>query len=535
MNGGLSGAATPSLAAARPLQDCAAMRRLSFLLLVSICLLGCVHAPPSRLTIRCPIEHGPRWIELRSPHFVLRTDVSPEEAQKAIEGYERMFDRFARATDLILPGRLPSGQTSIVLFAYEAEFRAVVPDFGGWFLPHDDRGRPVILLPLTMSNEARRRFQHELTHRFVYQRLPHKVPLWLNEGLADYFSTLTVRDGKVKVGDLAAWVFAISDSPLDRFDDQRLYISRIPSVDSMLHADRKTFYAPKTRRLFYAGAWALVHFLANGDPQSHEQMRAFLVDVANGENVEEAFHKRYGVTAALDGRFRQYLKKLSGSEVYYQLLQRSYVPSATPPVTRRELDDGEVHLLWAGMRPRSAKAELSMAQAHAPDSAELHRWLAMAAEGTHDQATADREIDRAVELAPTDTFYQEARVSLHFDRELRKPIAQRHLEALAEEFQAIAPHVHESDGLNTIGWYYALVGDFEKGLPFASRAVEADPQCATCLDTLALLYFQQGRVEDALDAQEAAIARWPEGAKIPNEVLDRLERYRLSLATATQP
>ncbi len=38
---------------------------------------------------------------------------------------------------------------------------------------------------------------HELTHRFVHFYLPG-APRWLNEGLAKYYSTMVIEDGKVE-------------------------------------------------------------------------------------------------------------------------------------------------------------------------------------------------------------------------------------------------------------------------------------------------------------------------------------------------
>lgn len=60
----------------------------------------------------------------------------------------------------------------------------------------------------------------------------------------------------------------------------------------------------------------------------------------------------------------------------------------------------------------------------------------------------------------------------------------------------------DADSLDMIGWYFAMRQNPAVGLNFAIRAVQAEPGCGSCWDTAALLYFQAGKVREALTAQE---------------------------------
>jgi hypothetical protein len=78
--------------------------------------------------------------------------------------------------------------------------------------------------------------------------------------------------------------------------------------------------------------------------------------------------------------------------------------------------------------------------------------------------------------------------------------------------------------LNTIAWYFALRQQPAAGLNFALRAVQALPSCARCWDTLGLLYFQAGKVDLAVEAQERAVMLYADRA--PPDVAKRLRKFR---------
>jgi hypothetical protein len=59
--------------------------------------------------------------------------------------------------------------------------------------------------------------------------------------------------------------------------------------------------------------------------------------------------------------------------------------------------------------------------------------------------------------------------------------------------------------LHQIAWYFALRHNSVTGLGFVRRSLAADPGCAACMDTLALLLFHAGRPAEALATQVRAM------------------------------
>jgi tetratricopeptide (TPR) repeat protein len=493
------------------------------LLIVLVSLSGCAHT--LRPTLVCPVSGGPKWIELTSPHFSLRTDVPEVQARSALQLYEETFAALVELSNWLLPASAPPSRTSVVLFGNARDFAELIQHkAGGLFRSDDAYGRPSIVLVNQGYYGAQRAFRHELMHRFIYQRL-RRVPPWLNEGIADYFSTFAVADRKAWLGLMYDWGARMKVPE----SGETLMADELPRVNRLLTFGQKDFRG-NASRANYQAAWALVHFLISGERDYRERFHKFMSAIAKGRRALDAFVEQYGPPEAIEPHYRAYLANLQAPDGFTKVVGVPYRRHAVEfEIEKWRLTDSEVHRLWASLQPRRARQELQLAEAHNADSAEVYRWRADIAEAHGDHDAADRQSLLAIETAPYELRYRYAWLRMRFDREERKPADERHLELLAEEMHELAGRAENSTMLNTIAWYYALVGDFQQGLPLATRATQLDPQCAECLDTLALLYFESGDVDDALVSQEAAIDRWPEGQRINPDVLERLDRYRATL------
>src|SRR5262249_18055336 len=138
--------------------------------------------------------------ELRSPHFRLRTDLPREEARAVILDLEERWARTGAVVDLILPSGPAPGETDVIIFARKEDFAAIAPGIAGAFGQEDERGVPVIIVGPTDDGYSRPQvLQHELVHRFVWRRLS-RLPPWLDEGMAELFSSMSWHDGTLELG-----------------------------------------------------------------------------------------------------------------------------------------------------------------------------------------------------------------------------------------------------------------------------------------------------------------------------------------------
>ena len=136
---------------------------------------------------------------------------------------------------------------------------------------------------------------HEFLHHFVRAHLRF-VPLWFNEGLAEYYSTFEVRDGLALVG------------VEKRRHLETLGLERLLSLERLHQTDpSSSLYNERRRRsIFYAQSWALVHLLLSDDHIAGTQ--EFLGRLSRGEAAPQALRSALGKSdLALEIELERYL------------------------------------------------------------------------------------------------------------------------------------------------------------------------------------------------------------------------------------
>ncbi|HTP86103.1 MAG TPA: DUF1570 domain-containing protein [Bryobacteraceae bacterium] len=217
------------------------------------------------------------WVRLTTSHFELLTTAGEKKGREAILCFETVRQFFA---DYGI-GRAAPGRVRIVGFRNEQEFRPYAPsEFAAAFYSGGDAGDYIVLSRTGAESfpVAVHEYLHLLTHHG-----PRELPVWLNEGLAEVFSTLRPAGSRVIVGETM---------PANLEELRR---SRPIELETLLTAGRDSrFYTERAPAdLFYAESWALVHMLFT----SHEyrpRFRAFLEAVQSGQNAAAAIRHVYG-------------------------------------------------------------------------------------------------------------------------------------------------------------------------------------------------------------------------------------------------
>ena len=107
---------------------------------------------------------------------------------------------------------------------------------------------------------------HEYYHSLTMPYFPD-LPIWLSEGLADFFGESQVNGTIATMG--------VADPALI----EELRHNKLIPLDVLFHVDASSPYYNEENKVsvFYAESWALTHYLMIGDKQAHRQM---LVDYA---------------------------------------------------------------------------------------------------------------------------------------------------------------------------------------------------------------------------------------------------------------
>lgn len=453
---------------------------------------GCAHTRP---VVLANPETG--FTELASKHFVLRTDLPRPDAHAALAEFEKIYTTFE---DVVLPWlHRPRRPIDLVLFSDVRDFLELAPPGAtGYFLPHqknDVESRPTIVMYGGMDQLAPtfRRFEHELTHRFLDTEI-HEAPPWLEEGLAEYYSTLRLDGDQVVLGELPVKRVLVDElrvrgGLIDRFVDERVMVSELPSLDELLAADYQTFHAPGREAAFYVAAWALVHMLESRSPWYRQRLSSFTHALASGAPVEQTWRASFGDIAPerLARDFHEYVLRLDMPfrRLDYRLRAR------TRPEREHRMRAAEVLLLRGRIRPWDSREnivragrDLEQALARAPGSPEARYWMSRYWQLWRRFDDAERDLLQALQAQPREARYWLALAELRLSAELALPPPARSFARVAEAMGRLSELHPSPEALSFMARYWLVRGDADAGLAYARRAVVDDPGCWECADTL---------------------------------------------------
>jgi tetratricopeptide (TPR) repeat protein len=184
------------------------------------------------------------WITLRSPHFELFTDGGERLGPGLLVHLEQLRSLF-----LAQAGASAKSEVPVRIFAFRstAEYLHYRKDETADAYYYGSPTRDYIVMPLVRADDYRTA-AHEYAHAAIHGA-GLRLPLWLSEGIAEVFSTVTFQAGHATVG---------APNP-----------GRLQALEraSWLPLDEVTRLAdpPSTRRdrnaMFYAESWALTHML----------------------------------------------------------------------------------------------------------------------------------------------------------------------------------------------------------------------------------------------------------------------------------
>lgn len=205
-------------------------------------------------------ERGANWVEVRSPRFVIITDGSEKQGRHLALQFERMRTVFQQ----VYPAVEDDPESPVVVLAVKKkdEFRALEPSqyvfkralpLHGMFVRASDKNYVLMRLDADAGNPYPVVY-HEYTHLFL-READDRWPLWLNEGLAEFYQNIEIYNQEVVLGEA---------------NQQHLMLLRrenlIP-LATLFSVDEKSPYylSNKKGAIFHAECWALTHLLMLSD------------------------------------------------------------------------------------------------------------------------------------------------------------------------------------------------------------------------------------------------------------------------------
>jgi hypothetical protein len=427
-----------------------------------------------------------RWIRLRSARFDVISSANDVRTRDIAADLDTLASALMRANPRFAPAATPA-----TVFVFDRR-RESQPYFDLLFARQNARATGAYIRhggggTMFVDASSRGRFERTAMHELIHDLLRQQdvtPPLWLEEGLAEYFSNAEVRSGNVRAG-----------VPIK--EHQALLRQRPPMPLAQLFALTSDSPAGASSA-FYAQSWAAVDYLM---VSGADKFFAFLRDVENGKPVADALRTHY--KQSVDD-MEHAMRRAS--------LTRLTVFDGAPSVaaTATPLDRATLLFELGSFLSHVAGAEAE---------SERHYREALAVDPEHARTLAAiGEYERAVAAAPKDPevhlLYAESLLSTAIGvfAGTFTPIEGdtekfRKARALAEH--ALTVGANEGRARGIIGTSHLVETDLAPGLAQLERALTVTPNRIDFALNLYAMYLRTGAREkaDALFASAFEQAR----------------------------
>ncbi|MBX3751286.1 MAG: DUF1570 domain-containing protein [Opitutaceae bacterium] len=306
------------------------------------------------------------WITAEAGNFEVFSSASEERTHQILQDLVDFRSTLLRFMKLP-PGFEP--RCTVVVFGDAREFEAYKPLFNG--KPKDvagffTGGTDMVMIALSPGRDeesVRRLVYHEYMHQLLFSR-GISLPLWLNEGLAEYFSTFAVKKNRVLLGRAIEGHVAFLN-----------WAKPMPLPELFAVQEGSADYNEGIRQgIFYAESWALVHYLMSGRNSEYPKaLNKYLqVLMVHGRHRDPGFAAVTGIDVALlERELRKYLR--SGRYNLYELEGALRPTENALPVEFRaapemEKDCALWQLRWLSQRDAVCNYELLSLSKRMPDS-----------------------------------------------------------------------------------------------------------------------------------------------------------------------
>jgi len=340
-----------------------------------------------------------RWVEVATANFRLWSDAGERRTRGVAAEMEQLRSVLAQ----LIPGVSVTSPCPTYVYVFKDRFalRPYAPRF---------QGKPMEVAGYTLSRpwgnyvaidgdprtDALHSIRHEYVHRVLHDNYAH-LPLWLDEGLAEFYGAFHRVDGEARIGDpITDHIRWLRENPL----------IPLPQLFAIDHRS-KDYHEGVRQGVFYAESWALTHYLLLGNPERRPQLSRMFALMQGGATQQEAFAQAFaGDYDGLERELNVYIHRKVFSYAQLPLKLDAEIPAAVRPMAAPDVLYRLGDLLLNGGPEASAAAAEHFRAALAADP---RHGLATAGLGQIEEAAGRRQealadYEKAVTLAPNEPY-----------------------------------------------------------------------------------------------------------------------------------
>ncbi|HEX4008148.1 MAG TPA: hypothetical protein VHX60_18385 [Acidobacteriaceae bacterium] len=470
---------------------------------------------------------GPAWLQIHSEHFTLITDGGDREGRHILDQLERM--RWAFATMFPRANVDPAAPIIVVAVRNGKEFQTLVPGdylakgmvhLAGYFLKAPDKN----YILLRMDGEGPHPYSiiyHEYTH---LEMGSEGMPVWLNEGLAQYFENTEFRDKDVLLGEPDPQLLEI------------LQQNRLIPLDTLFRVDAHSPYYHEEQKttIFYPESWALTHLLMSEDYHDRvNRLGNYMALVNQHVDPVTAAQQAFGDLKALTTALSNYTSRMSYDELR---LNSAVAPidekaMTAEPIPQTQADAVRADVLAYVGRPADARPLLDAVLQADPKNVQALETSGFLARQSGKMSDAKKWYGEAVGLDSQSFLAQyyfgaislmEGDTSPQTEASLRKAIALNPRFAPAYDALAVL-FARRHDNL-------------DEAHMLSLSAVQLEPGTTQYRMDSAYVLMQMNRYDDALRVLEQAkqVAKSTLEADVVQTRINQIEQFRQRMQEAQQ-
>lgn len=251
------------------------------------------------------------WVEVRSPNFLVLTNANEKQGRRVAYQFEMIRAVFRQFFNL--KGSTSDQRVIIIAARDEETLKTLLPEYwakkgsvhpGGFYLGSTEKNYVALRLDVSMDKEAYEPYEpvyHEYVH-YLTRRMLSLLPLWMVEGLAEFYGNTRLEGKQVVVGAPS------SSNIMVLRQEKTLPLSTLFAID----ASSPYYHEENKASIFYAESWALTHYLMTRDwREKTHRVNDFVKLLGQNVAAEEAARRTIGDPKVLEEELNLYIGRFA--------------------------------------------------------------------------------------------------------------------------------------------------------------------------------------------------------------------------------